>query len=123
MNYQLIGGPVVIPPTYLPPEFTNFEVLPNVVFPEGGSEESPAVSSVIQILPSTGNNRQYYLLNNSLNEIRIFLGGDAASWEADVRSPLRLPASFYATMAMSPAKMALFGWSIGGGSLTVGVMS
>ncbi len=123
MSYQLFQGTITFPPTYVPPEFTTFAVPTDVTFPDGGSEGTPAASSVQQILAVSASERQYFLYNHGANEVRLFFGGDAPTWETDVRTPLRLPAGNYSLISMSMAKMACFGWSIGGSVVTAGVFT
>lgn len=123
MTYQQFQGPITSSPTYVPPEFAAFAVPTDITLPDGGSEETRAANSVQQILAVSTSERQYFLYNHGVNEVRLFFGSDATSWQADVRTPLRLPPGNYCLISMSMAKMACFGWSIGGSVVTAGVFT
>ena len=102
---------------------TTFSVPEDITFPKGENEETPATDSVQPILPQSTTEREYYIYNYGASEIRLFFGGEIAMWESDLRTPFRIPPGHYSSMSGDKAKMACFGWSLGGSKITVGVFA
>ncbi|NET46752.1 hypothetical protein [Okeania sp. SIO2B3] len=108
--------------SYVPPTFNNFSILPAVSLPNGGTAESPAVGSVIKVLASSTNFREYYILNTGGTTVRLFFGGSAVAWQDDVRTPFISPPGDLRYSSLSTCMLSVFAWSDGrAGKLILGV--
>ncbi|MEM8568923.1 MAG: hypothetical protein AAGF85_20865 [Bacteroidota bacterium] len=117
MSYQVFSV------SRTPSEPLTFAIPEDIIFPKGESETAPTTDSVQLILPPSTTEREYFLYNHGLNEVRLFFGGDAATWQSDLRTPFRIPPGHYSSVSNDKAKMACFGWSLGGSILTLGVFT
>lgn len=114
----------VEPSPYTPPSFEGFSVPTNIDLPDGGAEDAVNASSILAVLPVSTSDREYYILNVGETSTRLFFGGDAATWELDVRTPfIMIPNKlYYSTLPTS--RLPVFAWSEGGvGSLIVGAFA
>lgn len=104
-------------------DVAGFSVPDNIILPVGGDQTAPNVGSVTEILASSSTSRVYLLRNFTTSNLILFFGGNAAIWEADIRSPVIVTPSSGICVGEAFSKLACFGWCSTGGDVTVGVFS
>ncbi len=106
---------------YSPPIFNDSSILPVVLLPEGGDEDSPVASSVKQILSASVALREYYILNTGATIVRLFFGGDAETWQDNLATPFILAPNRLCSSQLPTCMLPIFAWTEGaGGEVTIG---